>query len=283
MMNLNNITFDRIFSMSTFEGLRLIRRELSNNPLLSEMSISIIIMTVESNTKSLDLEASFYLNDIVGLAAPFDGKGFYRECISAVIINLFPTWAKLITLGRLRFIQGLKGEEFRDVQSLFRQAGLLETPPEQVDIEWWDHVSALVRLEGDKKKLERGREAEKLTLEREREILQKQGIEKQPVWIAIEDNTAGYDVLSYTKGKFGVLNKLIEVKSTSVFPPIFYITRNEWNQALEVGESYFFHIWDMNVSPPILHERSSFEIISHIPIDCGKGKWQVAIIPVNKS
>jgi len=277
----SEIHFDRLFSMSSFEGLRLIRREMVANANVSLQDIPKIILKVEPNANSLDIEAAFYLHSIVDINSPFQGIEFYRNCISAVIIIALPAWAKLITLGRKRFIQKLSGEEYRDVKSLFRQAGLLSDPPSNEDIAWWDQVSGRVRLEGDKLKLDRARIAERLSLELERKKLISQGITIEPQWIAIEDNTAGYDVLSYTKTEFGIANKLIEVKSTIASPLRFYITRNEWEHALEVGSAYCFHIWNMQNNPPFLHEKSSADIAPHIPKDNEKGKWKIAEIPVN--
>ncbi|MDB5285262.1 MAG: hypothetical protein JWR05_211 [Mucilaginibacter sp.] len=280
---MSEISFDRLFSMSSFEGLRLIRREIVANSKVSLDDLPALILKVEPNANSLDLDAAFYLHSIVDINSPFQGHEFYRNCISAVIIIALPAWAKLITLGRKRFIQKLYGEEYRDVKSLFRQAGLLQDPPTIGDIAWWDHVSGRVRLEGDRLKLERARIAERLSLELERKKLILQGITTYPQWIAIEDNTAGYDVLSYTKTDYGLANKLIEVKSTIASPLRFYITRNEWEHALEVGEAYFFHIWNMQTDPPFLYEKSSADIAPHIPQDNEKGKWKTAEIPVSIS
>jgi hypothetical protein len=277
----SEIPFDRLFSMSSFEGLRLIRREMAANTTVSIQDIPKIILKVEPNAHTLDIEAAFYLHSIVDVNSPFQGIEFYRNCISAVIVITLPAWAKLITLGRTRFIQKLYGDEYRDVKSLFRQAGLLHSPPTIEDISWWDHVSGRVRLEGDRLKLERARVAEHLSLELERKKMLAQGIEVEPKWVAIEDNTAGYDVLSYNKTDYGIANKLIEVKSTIASPLRFYITRNEWEHALEVGSAYWFHIWNMQTNPPFLYEKSSADIAPHIPKDNEKGKWKIAEIPVS--
>jgi hypothetical protein len=269
--------------MSAFEGLRLIRKESVRNPSFNIESVILLLYSLEPITKTLDIEASVYLHEKVAITAAHDGDEFYRECISALIVEELPGWAKLITLGRKRFIQKLSADEFRDVRSLFRQAQLLNDPATSEDIKWWDHVSGKVRLEGDRLKLERGRKAEQLTLEFETQRLLRLGIDTLPKWVAIEDNTAGYDVLSYEKGKFGLLNKLIEVKSTIASPLRFFITRNEWNQALEVGNAYIFHIWDLQPTIPVLHIKKASDIAPHIPKDNLKGKWTLAEIPVSVS
>lgn len=112
------------------------------------------------------------------------------------------------------------------------------------------------------------------------------GITEEPVWTAIEDNTAGYDVLSYEKNDFGLINKLIEVKSSMASPLRFFVSRNEWEQAVKFGDAYHFHIWDMKQtkpiqSNPILYERMAADIAPHIPNDNAKGKWKNAEIPLH--
>lgn len=280
---MTELSFHRMFSMSAFEGLRLIRKESSNNTDLNFKDIPALLKKLDPIAATLDIEAALYLHTIVDIKASHHGVEFYRECISAVIITSFPTWAKLITLGRKRFIQKLGANEFRDIRSLFRQAQLLDDPPTKFDIKWWDYVSGRVRLEGDRLKLERARVAEELSLNYEREKLIKKGIYEEPKWMAIEDNTAGYDILSYEKGEFGLINKLIEVKSTIASPLRFFITRNEWERALEIGDTYIFHIWNLQPNPPFLYIRKAADIAPHIPQNNEKGKWTVAEIPISAS
>jgi len=275
------LAFHRLFSMSAFEGLRLLRKESLNNPNLDIKDIPGLLVLLYPIAATLDIEAALSLHTIVDNKVSYGGVEFYRECISAVITTSYPTWAKLITLGRKRFIQKLGSDEFRDIKSLFRQARLLDDPPTMLDIEWWDIVSGRLRLEGDRLKLQRARIAEELSLNYERQKLLQQGIHEEPKWMAIDDNTAGYDVLSYEKGEFGLINKLIEVKSTIASPLRFYITRNEWAHALEVGDAYIFHIWNLQPDKPFLYIRKTSDIAPHIPQDNKKGKWTIVEVPVS--
>jgi hypothetical protein len=165
---------------------------------------------------------------------------FYRSWIYSVILTQKMTWARSITLGRERLLTQLS----RDEQQCFRSALLTGAPPPDDVVEWWDALSARMRQETDKKKMDRARDAERLTLRYERERLTKLGIMSQPRWVAIENNTAGHDILSYDHGEFGPINRLIEVKSTIASPLRFYVTRNEWEQAVKFAASYHFHIWD---------------------------------------
>lgn len=271
------LSFQQLFSMSALEGLRAIRLQISLRPDLSLDETIRIVKSTEADACSFDFDAAVFLLDLIDDGIEPHGFGFYQHCIHCIIVSQQPIWARLMTLGRTRFVKKLD----RDEASIFREAGLLVEPPSDCVIAWWDHITGLVRLEGDKVKLERARRAEKLTLKYEEEKLQEAGIATKPVWIAIEDNTAGYDVLSYTQNEFGLVNKLIEVKSTVASPLRFYLTRNEWKQALEYGESYLFHIWDMQQDPPNLFVKTVADIQPHVPKDNEKGKWSNAEIPIN--
>ena len=93
-----------------------------------------------------------------------------------------------------------------------------------------------------------------------------------PRWIALDDNSAGYDVHSFDEGPVEPIAKLIEVKSCARRPSEIFLTRNEWETALEREPNYRFHIW-------ILPERELIEltpsdVADHVPQDrgtvCGK-------------
>jgi hypothetical protein len=178
--------------------------------------------------------------------------------------------------GRSRFYSALE----RDEQSIFRQAGILDQPPDDGFVEWWDGLTGEMRLLADLERLTRGRAAERLTLAYEAERLAEDGIDQEPQWIGFDDNTKGYDVLSFEWSGNNIVNKLIEVKSTIASPLRFRITRNEWEQAAKFGPSYVFHIWDLQKIPPVLYVRTVDQVQPHVPADNEKGKWQDAEIPV---
>lgn len=238
------------------------------------------LIAYSPQASAYDLEAAKELYPLVAADAPHETVMFYRECILAVLLLKMPAFAKLMTLGRGRFIKRLKGDDYRDIRSVFREAKLLEDPPSGGDISWWDTIQGRVRLNFDQERLIRARYAESLSLEAEQAKLATLGITKAPVWMAIEDNTAGYDVLSYRPAPISDSNLLIEVKSTIASPLRFIVTRNEWENADQVGEAYIFHVWDMDKNPPILHIRTVEQIRAHIPADNAKGKWKTAEIPI---
>lgn len=266
--------------MPAFEGLRILRRYIARYPDEKVVRLIDLVRRVEPNAVSYDFEAAEALHIIVPRDAPYSEVLFYRVCISAVLLAELPSWAKLMTLGRGRFIKRLKAEEYRDIRSLFREALLLEEPPSTGDVAWWDQIQAHVRLENDAEKLQRARVAEQLSIEFERKRLASLSINLEPRWMAIEDNTVGYDVLSYNPGAFAPTSRLIEVKSTIASPLRFFLTRNEWDEALKYGQAYVFHVWDLQKSPPALFERTVAQIAPHVPEDKAKGQWKTAWIPV---
>ncbi|MBX5248780.1 MULTISPECIES: DUF3883 domain-containing protein [unclassified Rhizobium] len=270
------MNFDRLFTISAFEALRLARVAVRNLPHLTVEECWDV--TEQSWHAAYDFRSARELHLLVPAAAPPDGTLFYRECVMSLLIKEMPTWAKLMTLGRGRFIKRLQGDEYRDIRSIFRESGLLSDPPSFEDISWWDKVTSHVRFRTTAEHIARSREAERLTLEREKFFLANEGIDRMPRWIAIDDNTVGYDVLSYRKLGESLANFLIEVKSTIASPMRFILTRNEWEVAEGAGEAYIFHIWDMTKNPPILHTRTTEEIRPHIPNDNERGRWKDAEI-----
>lgn len=272
--------FDRLFTISAFEGLRLIRLLLAETVNSTAAECAQVLRAQTAQAGALDLDAAVFLHDVVAINAPADTVLFYRECVMAVMIAQMPNWAKVMTLGRGRFIKSLKGDENRDIRSVFRESQLLDDPPTIADVRWWDVLTARVRLNNNQERDLRSRHAEELSLNYEREQLQKLGIKTSPKWIAIEDNTVGYDVLSYRLSRESTANLLIEVKSTIASPMRFIISRNEWNVADQAGDAYLFYVWDMTKAPPVLHIRTVEQVRPHIPQDNEKGKWKDAEIPL---
>jgi hypothetical protein len=272
------VTTERLFRASSFEGLRLIRRMLIQSPERAIEEIVAAIKLTEPDAPSLDLEASCELHEMVSLCE-VEGSEFYRHCIRGVVLARFPVWVKTIKLGRQVFAAKLDVDD----HTIFENAGLLINPPSPDVIEWWDTLGHEVRLETDLIKMAQARAAEKLSWDSEKTKLLEQGIETDPVWVGLDDNTAGYDILSYELGVPENTNKLIEVKSTTASPLRFYVTRNEWNQALKSRSAYFFHVWDMQQKPPKLYIRTVSDVEPHIPTDNESGKWSNAEIPVHKT
>lgn len=270
------ISTERVFSLPCFEGLRLLRKYMSQHPDLTIPDLLALIDRVEADANSLDMEASVYLSELVENDCPLNGHVFYQTCIRGILLKHQPIWAKMMRQGRQRFVAKLDPND----QDVFGAAGLMENPTPLHVVKWWDSVSGYARILTDQQKLEQGRAAEIQTLEYERKRLKALGIDIEPEWPGFDDNFAGYDVLSYDHGPYGIQNKLIEVKSTTASPMRFLLTRNEWDKAKQAGDSYYFHVWDMRQDPPRLIERTVADVTPHIPADSGKGRWANTQVPV---
>ena len=271
------MSFEQVFTMPAFEGLREARRYAEKNGGSDFQSTIEIIAKVGVDSDTFDFEGAALLEEIVPQDTDPSGTSFYQHCIYASILHYEPTWMKNITLGRRRFTSKLK----KDQASLFRVAGLMASPPSMDVIDWWDELSAQVRFRRSAGNHERGRKAEELTIQFEQNYLQGIGISRPPEWIALEDNTAGYDVLSYKPSAYAPVNHLIEVKSTIASPLRFHVTRNEWKKAEDADDdAYEFYVWDLQKKPPQLHRLSASDIAPHIPTDNGSGKWEDVIVPV---
>lgn len=259
--------FGRVFAMSTFEALRLVRTRRPDHPALSTGQVIEIIQSVQADGAAHDFEGAIYLDPVIPTEAPHgDAKIFYRSCVEILMLAHRPVWTKTLIYGRKALVQKLESDEAQ----CFAAAGLMEETDEAV-VGWWDRMAGLSRMGTDQEKMKRAREAERLTMDHERDRLARIGIDKSPVWMALEDNWAGYDVLSYDQGASGPVSRLLEVKSTTASPLRFYVTRREWETCMKMGAAYHFHVWDMNTGN--LFERSGEEVTKHIPSDNGKGRW----------
>ena len=273
---------ERLFSMACFEGLRLLRRYGQRYPNMKTAELKDIIIKVEADARNLDMEAAVYLHPNVTPGYQSDSELFYQECIKVVIVTCKPIWAKLMWAGRMQFIDSLEAnpKSKDDDIDIFTAAGLLQKQPSEAIVTWWDGIVSHTRQVADIEKMIQARKAEKLTLEHEKQRLNNIGIRRSPEWKGFENNYAGYDVLSFDLKDGVEINVMIEVKSTIASPIRFYLSRNEWNKANEIGEVYIFHIWDMSAEPPRLYKRTVEQVKPHIPSDNKKGKWLNAEIPL---
>jgi hypothetical protein len=260
-------------SMSAIEALRVLRSYMQNDTTLSPEQATRIARKFEAN--GVDYPAAAALDLVMPSASveAEDAVAFYRTCVeTAVLAN--PIWMKTIPLGRQKFVQKLD----RDAASCFRCARLLDDPPSDEVIDWWDRLQSMGRRIADQSRLDQGREAERLSLLHEEGRLKALGIGRSPKWVSIEDNTVGYDILSYDPGPTEPVARLIEVKSFRNSGR-FFLSRNEWETARKFGGAYSFHVWD--IANRKLSLKSVDEVGCSIPTDNPGGRWDVAIIDLN--
>jgi hypothetical protein len=269
--------FGRLFSMSAFEGARQLRLRRVTNPTMTVQQIIEIIQSVDAEGGSYDFEAAIHLDSVLsGLSQVDDAFAFYRDCIEVCIRQHRPTWARTLAYGR-KLVQKLSPDE----QQCFAASGLMDDPPSEGTVSWWDKTAAIARLVADGIKMDQGRAAEKKTLDYEAKRLAKLGINATPRWVSVDDNKLGYDILSFDNGPDGPISRVLEVKSTIASPPRYFVTRNEWEVCKKMGNAYLFHIWDMKTGN--LFERRYADVEPHIPCDRNTGRWSVAEIRIGSS
>lgn len=259
---------ERLLSMSAFEAAFLLRRFRVLNPTYQDDQLIESIRSVRADFYPNDYDAGLALEQII--PAHLDGNSdvdYFKAAIEGLIDTHQPLWVRLAPGGREHVLRAVS----INGTQCFRNAGLLETPPRKEVSDWWDALAARVRSEMDARLLEQGREAERRSLEFERSRLRTLGINREPRWMSVEDNGAGYDILSYAPGVTEPVNRMIEVKSSSQEPPRIIITRGEWESAIEYGEAYVFHIWRVGAAMPV--EMNVASMKRHVPIDQGVGTW----------
>ena len=256
---------ERVLSMSAFEAAYLIRSFREKNPLLSTSDLVETIRAVRADFYSHDYEAGVALEARIS-AASTPLATFFTAAIEAVIASHQPMWERLAPAGRNHVLQavGVNGTQ------CLRAAGLLDLSRRATD--WWDALATAHRGERGARLLAQGREGERLSLEYEATRLQREGIERAPVWVAIDDNMVGYDILSYALHEGAQVNRLIEVKTSHSSPPRMILTRNEWETAQRFGSAFQFHLWTLPAGD--LKVLTVEDVRPHIPTNNGCGKWE---------
>lgn len=263
---------ERVLSMSALEAAYLIRSFREKNPHLGTPELVETIRAIRADFYSHDYEAGIALEaEISAPSTPLEL--FFTAAIDTVIATRQPLWARLAPAGRSHVLQalGVNGAQ------CLRAAGLLDMNPRATD--WWDALATAHRGERDARLLAQGRDGERLSLDYENARLQREGIAREPVWVAIDDNMVGYDILSYALQDGAEVSRLIEVKTTQANPPRMILSRNEWETAERFGRVFQFHLWALPAGD--LTILSVEEVRPHIPADNGRGTWEsVEIKPV---
>lgn len=257
---------DRILAMSAFEAAYLIRTFREKNPELSTPDLIATVRAVRADFYPHDYDAGANIEGRIPARLITPLEAFFKAAIEVIVAERSPIWARLAPAGRNHVLQaiGVNG-----VQCL-RSAGLLGSDARATD--WWDALATVNRGERDARLLAQGREGERLSLAYESARLQQEGISRAPEWVAIDDNTVGYDILSYTWHEGSQVNRLIEVKTTQAHPPRMILSRNEWRTAERYGGAFEFHLWNLNGEALTIYTVEQLKV--HIPTDNGAGKWE---------
>jgi hypothetical protein len=221
----------------------------------------------------LDWEGAEQWDTIISEGLNADIDLICRKASSSFILNS-EILLELVTYGRDNVVSNLSDDELQ----VFRNAKLLDKIPDQEIVDWWDDLKNRGRTLLAQKLHSQGRLAERWTIEFEEQKTAGLGQQYRPVWMALEGDHFGYDILSFRpNAPSAPLAVLIEVKSfMNPSKPQFYITKNEWKKAVETENNYIFFIWSI---PDKKHKAySHWDIEPHIPKNCGSGEWETALI-----
>lgn len=254
--------------MSAFLAVIGLRRYLRDFPDVSTKEAVLSLRRSDADYAAADFENGILLHSILPDTIDFaDPQVGIRQSLSVLIEVHNPWWCRFFPYGRQRLAMALTPDEFQT----FRSAGLFNEQPSHEVVQWWDSLAEKVRRGDAERRTDQGRYAETLSLNYERERLRSCGIEKQPKWIALDDNLAGFDIQSYMQSPFGHKNLLIEVKSSKSNPLRIILTRGEWDAAQKYDDAYVFHVWRLPSEELII--KTVQEIAVHIPNDNGSGHW----------
>ena len=210
------------------------------------------------------------------IAASFNGfqidQTLWRTILSVYIEKSERAWSRRIPYGRKEAYLIMSPEE----QRCFDEAGLMESTDAEV-IDWWDALAERERFKRDVSHLDVGREGERFTV-----LYEQQRTGVTPIWVSVESNIAGYDILS-CREKHSNEDVLIEVKSSQkpMEKARCIITRHEWETAQRrnnVGR-YFFYLWKLSNDENLLAIVDVAGMQPYIPIDSGSGKWEEVSVP----
>lgn len=267
-----------LLTMSSFEALYTLLEYRDKYPSHSDQEL-IHMLRRYPDKSSLDYRNATLLEQKISLNHKINISASLRSVLKQVILDYRPSWMYAITFGRSQVMNNL--DDMLNLKQCFKSAQLLDENPSLEIIEWWDELSQLIRAEKDNQKVQKGREGEKLSFEYEKKRLVKLNIKQIPKWVALEDNTLGYDIKSFDVSEYGPINKLIEVKSCSSDNMTVFLTWNEWKNALEYRQNYVFHIWFLPTKT-LEYELSVSEVEPYILESTESTKWTTLEISLEK-
>lgn len=188
-----------------------------------------------------------------------------REMVIQLVVYLRPSWTRLAMRGRAAVLEYAPPEV---VQCLV-ESGLAHSI-DPATVGWWDRLSVADRSETDQDRLDEGRRGERLSYEYE--YLR---TDSEPRWVALENSTTGYDLLSVVSGTDST-PLVIEVKTTmqAWSAGRFWLTRNEWS-ILSRSDHAKLHLWGIAGEYLQFCAVEPNSLLTHMPVNQGAGKWEV--------
>jgi hypothetical protein len=255
------------------EGWRAVSRQLAAVP---QESVVVAVARLKASYASAGLD---YTEAQVILEAMGPAKESVSAAYQALIENeakLRPPWLSALPRGR----RALRTALTADAGECFRRAGAFDDQPAVEVVTFLDRLANLARAHANLPLVESGRHAERLSFEHEVVRCAEMPCAPAVEWIALEDNSAGYDILSSRMVDGRPTPRLVEVKSCRGRPMRLIMTRSEWDTACRHQEAYVVHFWDLSAKR--LHELSWGDLQPHIPIDQGDARWDSATLSLER-
>lgn len=253
-------------TMSAITALRHVRLLMEESDLSSEQAFSAAPKTVHDLSHH-DYERARALFPLIGHLTFEDLPHDLRAALDLMLISFPPAWYSAFAFGRERVIQLLPPNSVQ----LFRDAGLLVSRPNAQIVGWWDKWAAAARSRREERQTLSGRAAEERSLEFETLRLAAAGCPHVPRWIALDDAAAGYDIASFDLNDNVWVPCAIEVKSNASGRCQFYLSRNEYNTCVRLGDGYRVHVWLADGDHPRIVAGS--DLIRFAPGDGRASTW----------
>jgi hypothetical protein len=264
-----------LISMSSVMALKRLRDVLASQAALDPISAAEVARRATADGAAHDYANGLILHSSLDPSIDFGNFSQSLRDILSISIQLDPpSWLPVVVGGR-NSVESVVAND-PNLYQLFVAAELFQSLPSEEVIAWWDRLANAQRADETRRNLENGRLAERKTFETERARLDNEGCPFEPEWIALDDNSAGYDILSYINRESQWLSLAIEVKSSTSDAIRFFLTRNEFDTASRMADRYELHFWGRSSSSATVLDSAT--VVSHAPVDQGRGKWQEVLV-----
>lgn len=258
---------------SAVEGWRRLSSHLCAHP-NDTLEKALIRLNAGYASAGFDYTTALEIFEVLGPSVIAPAQS-YRHLVEEVAQRFSPPW--LLTLPRGRAL--LNGIVSADTLDCFSRAGLMTDSPDQEAVELLDRLANLARKVADLDRVDSGRRAERLSFDLERERCEGIVGAPKPEWTALDDNHAGYDILSSYLEHDRIAPKLVEVKSSRTSAPRLILTRYEWTVATRNPRAWTMHFWDLRYHT--LTELIWQDLAPHIPVDQGAGSWDSVTVQIS--
>lgn len=268
-----------MMTMSGVIALKRLRNIIRARPELSPLEAAMVAQLATADGGVHDYSYALVLHSQLDPLVTFDDfSASIREILRLSLTLESPSWLPLATKGRRSVRSVLENDP--NMLQLFSAGELFDEVPSVDVIEWWDSVANDQRNSLDVRKVKSGRDAERKSMALEVSRLEVMGCPFKPEWIALNDNSAGYDILSYELEDSDWVSKAIEVKSSLSSSVRFYLSRNEYETAMRMSSRYELHFWGEGYTAPVCIPGAT--VVSHCPADQGDGVWQEVFIRLSR-